>query len=71
MSPFGKRLSALHPVWIPAKRVEGGHLAANSQIPNLFLHPGSNPNFQKKRTAKKRSPPGAEPRVGEVSSPGR
>lgn len=56
MSPFWKRLSALHPVWIPAKRVEGGHLAGNSRIPNLFLHPGSNPNFQKKENSKEKKP---------------
>lgn len=45
MSPFGKCLLILCPEWIPAKGVGGQSVNGNSEISNLFLHPGSNPFF--------------------------
>lgn len=57
-------------MWIPAKAMEDGNLDGNSQIFSLFPNSGLIPNF-KRSAAKKISLPRAEPRVGEVDSPGR
>lgn len=56
LSPLRKCLLTLCPVRIPEKRVEGGSLSGNSQIPNVFLHPGSNPNFKRKKHNRENKP---------------
>lgn len=55
-APFGKCRLTLGPVWIPVKRWRAGISMETGQIPNLFLHPGSNPNFLNKKHSKENKP---------------